>query len=988
MGHAEVGDNDKQDPTIPDPKPKFRAEFIIHVRGSKIQTLGDSGCTKTCISLDYFNKHPHLRKNFTPYTSHGTAINGTKVLTVGLTKLQFRINGDYMSMTCRVIRGLVQPIILGWDFMSKYSAVLNPSKGVLEYENGKTTPLVQDSLNLSGCYYRLYDDLVVPANSKVHTKVELMVDGEQAKIASDTVVTDPLINAGNEVWTCRACSTVREGMFMTEFINCSDQSVKLEAGTVIGYAEFVQEDNFEGLSNETDMLCSYRSDDSAYETGCDSEEDDHDEDGVEELLCDPPPRKPPREIPKGTREEKEEEPIPEGAKRLKIDYSEMASEAKPYTKQLKDLLENKHKDAFSRHDRDYGKTTLMQYRAHMKDPDGPPVAMPPYRTRPEMREAVDKQAFEMLADGLVSHSTSPYSAPILLAKKKCGGWRFLTDFRKVNELCNKVVYPLPRIEDSLHRLDHPQFFSTLDLTKGFWQIPIHPDDRKYFAFSTEAMHLEYLVAPMGAKNSPSYLSALMQLVLRGLPIQHVISYLDDILVADKDMENHLLHLDQVLSALEGAGLKLNPAKCAIARDSVTCLGHKLSKDGIAPDPANIAKIKAWKAPVNAKRLRSFLGLTGYYRPYVKRYSEKAGILTDLTKDDVPWSWTEAHQAAFEELKRILTSDQIMSYPNFELPFIIKSDASLTAIGYVLTQKVNSQEKVISYGSKKLTRTQQRWATYDREYFALISAIRANAHYLRHAPFTAITDHRPLLAWKKTDQKKDPTGRRTRWAIELDNYDFELIYKKGKIHSDADAMSRRGDDDDEYAEDDEEFAASLEQEDDDVTLLAMAESDEASAVKYNAEDKDVQKLKTEQNADSIIAEVKGFVKGRKQPPKEFPGSWFRRNFKWLVMREGILYRKAFSKSVNQPILQAIIPDSMTKEVLSDLHGSLHAGHPSADKMLLKLKRYANWPSMNYDVMELIKNCRICDKMREEVPGSRTPLVPIEAEECLSTLSVTW
>ena len=866
--------------------------------------------------------------------------------------------------------------------MSKYKAILNPGQGILEYENGKSAPLIEESLDVSGCYYRLHDDLVVPGNSKVHTNVELMVDAEAAKIASTTVVTEPLINAGQEVCAARSCSTVKEGMFMTEFINGSANSVKLEAGTIIGYAEFVREDDFNDMSTETDMFCSYSSDDSAYETDgeSESEEADNEMEDSEEISCDPPPHpNDPNTRPKEIK--RQDEDIPEGAKKLSINYSKMSKEAKPYTKQLKDLLENKHEAAFSKHDRDYGKTTLVQYRAHLKDPDAPPVASPPYRTRPEMREVVDEQAFQMIADGLVSHSTSPYSAPILLAKKKCGGWRFLTDFRKINERCNKVVYPLPRIEDSLQRLENPRLFSSLDLTKGFWQIPIHPDDRKYFAFSTETMHLEYLVAPMGAKNSPSYLTALMQLVLRGLPMQHVISYLDDILVADNNMESHLLHLDQVLTAIEKAGLKLNPAKCSLAQDSVICLGHKLSKDGVAPDPANIEKIRSWKPPKNKKAVKSFLGLTGYYRPYVKDYSHIANDLTDLTRDDASWMWIEKHQRAFDTLKRILVSDQIMHYPDFKRPFIVKSDASLTSIGYVLTQKFDGREKVISYGSKKLSRPQQRWSTYDREYFALIAAIRANAHYLRHAPFTAITDHRPLLAWRKTDQRKDPTGRRTRWAIELDNYEFELIYKKGKIHSDADAMSRRGDDDDEdIAQDDEEFAASLDpQENDGITFLAMSERDEASAVTPNAMKEDIARLRREQNADSIISEVKDFVKRRRRLPKEFPERWYMRNFRSLALREGILYRKAYSQMIDQPILQAIIPDSMIEEILSDLHGARQVGHPGAEKMLLKVRRYANWPSIAQDVETHIKNCKICDQMREEVPGSRTPLVPIEPEQ---------
>ena len=363
------------------------------------------------------------------------------------------------------------------------------------------------------------------------------------------------------------------------------------------------------------MLNSFRSEDPVS-----TQEAEDDDDQLEEIICNPPPapktpKTPPK--PQDTPPPKPKAKIPPGAKQLHIDYSKICDEAKPYKDELKHLFEVKHEEAFSKHDRDYGRTSLIQFRAHLKDPPGPPVAVPPYRTRPEVREYIDKQAFEMIADGLISHSTSPYFAPILLAKKKTYGYRFLTDFQRVNEQCDKVVYPLPRIEDSLQRLDNPKIFSTMDLTKGFWQIPIHPDDRKIFAFSTENMHLEYQVAPMGAKNAPSYLTALMQLVLRGLPPQHIISYLDDILVADSCIEDHLHHLDLVLSALRKAGLKLNPAKCGFAQDSVVCLGHRLSKDGLTPDPANIQKIKSWKPPENAKKLKTFLGLTGYYRQFAK-----------------------------------------------------------------------------------------------------------------------------------------------------------------------------------------------------------------------------------------------------------------------------------------------------------------------------------------------------------------------------------
>ena len=971
-------------------------------RRRALRVVGDTGCSKSAISEKFFLASPHLQtRPYHPMKTRGTAINGTKVLTLGLVNIAFRINGRFYSQNFRVVRGLVQDIFLGWDWFSSSGAVMNPDNGTLDFPRfGDSTPLVPESLEVSGCYYRIPEDYVVPSNSKAHLKVEAMLSGFDAPTISNMVECDPFLNGTSDIWTARCLSSVTDGGFFTELINSHDYPVRLEKGRVLGYAKFTSDEELVDCSIETDMYCQYDENDSGYESnggesdadngaGSDAD-DDGDGDDEEEIVVDPPPlfasqasrmseRCPPQDTPPPSSSSSPPEPsvpsahgdrIPVGAKKLKFDLTKISKKALPYKMRLKQILEVDREKAFSRHDRDYGRTNLTQYRAHIKDRDLPPIAVPPYRTRPEMREAVDNQAHEMIADGVVQPSTSPFSAPVLMVRKKLGGWRFLTDFRKINEKCDKVVYPLPRIEDSLQKLDNPQFFTSLDLTKGFWQIPIHPEDRKFFAFSTESMHLEYLVAPMGAKNSPSVLSALMQLVLRGLPPQHVVSYLDDVLIATNTMEDHLLYLDKVLMAIEKAGMKLNPAKCTFAQDSVTCLGHLLSADGLSPDPVNINKIRAWEPPANARKLKTFLGLTGYYRHFVRDYSKIAQPLTELTRDDAEWVWSADHQAAFEELKGILTSNQVMNYPDFSKPFVVKSDASLGSIGYVLVQNDDGgREKVISYGSKKLDPTQRRWSTYDREYFALLCSIRANAHYLRHAPFVAITDHRPLLAWRKTDAKKDPTGRRTRWAIELDTYDFELVYKKGRIHADADAMSRLGGENDEVAVDSDEFS---------FALLGMSDRDEYSVVRLNANKEGMDTLRKAQDEDDIISEVKKFVKARKRIPRTFPEPWFASNSRWLIVNKGILYKKAYSEVIHDQILQAVIPDSMRKEVLTDLHGDYMSGHPCPSKMLLTVKRYAVWPSISRDVDIFVQNCKVCDQMRDPVPQNRTPRVPLESK----------
>jgi hypothetical protein len=209
---------------------------------------------------------------------------------------------------------------------------------------------------------------------------------------------------------------------------------------------------------------------------------------------------------------------------------------------------------------------------------------------------------------------------------------------------------------------------------------------------------------------------------------------------------------------------------------------------------------------------------------------KAEMRTMLTDPHEAFSWTDKPQTAFGTQVMHYQVMQLMHYPDLDRQYIIKASASLASISYILTQKYDGKEKVISYGSKRLIGLQQKWLTYDREFFALLCGIGANAHYLCHTAFLGITNHRPLLSWRKVDKKKDPTGRQTHWSIQLDCYEFEIIHKKGRIHM----YPRRGDDDDDYASDDGKvFAGFSGTEDlDQLSILGMRDFDDYSAVKFN------------------------------------------------------------------------------------------------------------------------------------------------------------
>ena len=271
----------------------------------KKPVLVDSGCDRTCMSYQYFKENPYFKKSYREIETSGKAINGSKVLSMGEVDLKFRLEGVHMQISCKVIKGLMDPIVLGWDWMYKYKAMLDPANGKLYFMGGKTSSLVENTHFVSGCFYRVYEDLVVPPNSKMHTEVELILDKEFLNRATTTVVTEPFSNVGNDVWSCRLCAHVNDGKFMMELINQCDYSVKLDAGHVLGYAACVQDDDVLDTAVHTEMACSYRGDDSAYESGEETEFEDEkseeDDEDVEEVICDKPPKlvpkKPPDNVP-------------------------------------------------------------------------------------------------------------------------------------------------------------------------------------------------------------------------------------------------------------------------------------------------------------------------------------------------------------------------------------------------------------------------------------------------------------------------------------------------------------------------------------------------------------------------------------------------------------------------------------------------------------------------------------------------------------------
>ena len=469
------------------------------------------------------------------------------------------------------------------------------------------------------------------------------------------------------------------------------------------------------------------------------------------------------------------------------------------TQSLLSNLLGKNLSCFAKNIGELGVCTIGEI--HIDTGTHNPIYSAPYKVSDEVRTKLKKELDIYLRHGFIRVATQTnWASPAVAVIKKNGEIRQCVDFTKINKITTTCHFPIPVISDILRRLGASRFFTTLDGKQGFHQIRMHQDSIQKTCTIFPWGAYEWLVLPYGLKNAPAEFSRIMFLILGDLPFVEI--YIDDIIIHSKTEELHLAHLSEVFRRLHNANLKLNPSKCVFFKKEIDILGHTVSDKGIQMDKTKVESVKRFPAPKSARDIQIFLGLTGYYRIFIRAYADIARPLIELThkaKDSkqltkkrkqsyyVPFTWTEECEKAFQLLKTKLCEDPILVHFDPNLPRVVHTDSSGLACGVILAciNKEN-KEQVISYGSRLLTKQERNYTISEKEYLAIIYAIKKFNAYLIGTKFEVYTDH---LALQSVFKLKDPNGRLFRMKMLHMPYDCTVKFRKGKAHTNVDALSR-------------------------------------------------------------------------------------------------------------------------------------------------------------------------------------------------------
>lgn len=596
-------------------------------------------------------------------------------------------------------------------------------------------------------------------------------------------------------------------------------------------------------------------------------------------------------------------------------------------------LVNNYRDVFSEK---IGRTNAYQARIPVKD--DVPFKQKTYPIPWSCREEVERQVQEMLSQGIIERGNSPYVNPLVCVRKRDGSVRVCVDARSVNEKIIPDRRSPGEPEDLFAAFHETRYISTTDFCKGFWQVPLHPADRKYTAFLYRGKCYQFCVLPFGLSNSVGEFCRAIEESLGPELSTIVHAYVDDLLVVSTNFEEHIETLQRLFGRLRTVGLTLKLGKSLFLRSEVKFLGFVLNAVGISPDPEKIDLIHRFPTPRNVKEVRTFLGICNFYRRFAEQFATVVAPILGLLKKGAPWEWTERCSLSFEAAKKLFTERCVALHPDFTRDFILYADASGYGLGAKLVQVGDEgEEKLIAFSSRSLIAAERAYTVTERECLAVVWSLGKWRSILLGHRVIIRSDHHSLSFLQSC---RLMGSRLTRWCLALQEFEFKIEYVSGKENSDADLLSRTIVGTDGIVLEDKPRAGP-------VIARVVVEKDTELVHKFPG-------IATAQREDDVWG---GVVRTLEDPAADVTDPVTSKLLAWYCTSGGILFRRAGAGVDGWRIC---IPKVWVDKLVIHVHKA--NGHFGEKKTLWLLQSSYYWSGMAKRVRKLVSCCELCQKTK--------------------------
>ena len=583
----------------------------------------------------------------------------------------------------------------------------------------------------------------------------------------------------------------------------------------------------------------------------------------------------------------------------------------------------------------FGALGCLEEAHHIEiDPHVEPIVSPPRRVPLGQRKKLEQKLREMITQKVIVKVDEPtdWVNPMILVNKPNGDIRICMDPQRLNTAIKREHFQLPTMEELTMEMKGAQYFTKLDASSGFWQIPLDESSSKLCTFATPFGRFRFCRLPFGIKSAPEVFQKSIQRHFGDLP--GVVNFEDDLCIWSRSIEEHTERLRKVFERARKCGIKFNRSKCKFAQTSLPYLGHILTQEGIKVDEEKVSAISNMPTPTNKQELMRFLGMVTYLTKFIPDMSMKTAPLRKLLEKDTEWLWLHTHDNAVSQLKEILSKAPVLSYFDVNKPVTVMADASKDGLGAAILQ----DNKPVAYASRSLTPAEKHYAVIEKETLAVVFAMERFHQYIYGKHVTVESDHKPLVSIQYKTFNNCP-ARIQRFLLRLQKYDFTIKYVKGKDQVLADTLSRA-------VETDNMKPIKTEIPEEEIHEMVAQIINEIPASDSKREE-----IKKKQLADEECQALRklskfGWPDSIKATPTLAKPYWsFREE---IVENNGLLLKST----------QIIIPKDMRADMLRRIHG----GHLGIELSRQRARQAVYWPNMNKQIEELVQKCSTCQKHR--------------------------